>query len=66
MGERVVNAREIAARHGVSQNTVYAWLRRYTDFPKPYDTISGGHRVWATKAVDAWVDRHRKRQEAKA
>ena len=56
MKERaLITATQIAERAGVSHQAVYAWRRRFPDFPGQW--ISG---YWEIKRIRKWMESHNK------
>lgn len=56
---------EIAARAGVSVNTVQAWRRRYTTFPLPAITLSAGP-IWDWSEIAGWIAARRRYERRSA
>jgi hypothetical protein len=50
----VVGVAEIAARAGVTRDTVQKWRDRHDDFPGPMATLAAGP-VWSWEAVERWL-----------
>ena len=49
---------EIAAKFGVSSQTVWNWTRRQSDFPQPLTVVSN-KPVFDMKEIDTWWQRKR-------
>ena len=45
--------RQVAERYGIARQTVWAWLRKDPDFPRPI-MLSPGCTRWKSAELDAW------------
>lgn len=54
---------EAAERLGINRQSLYNAARKSPDFPKPKKV--GRTSMWLEKDVDAWRERHPKRQTEK-
>ena len=53
--DQLVGTTEIAKRLGVNKSTVvHDWRYRYSDFPAPIASLSGG-LIWAWPDVEKWA-----------
>lgn len=57
MGSKLMGAREIEVRLGVSRQRVQQLTQR-ADWPAPFDTLSMG-KVWRIEDVEDWIREHR-------
>lgn len=57
----IVGLQEIARALNVNRETVWAWTKRYPDFPKPIATLRMG-RIWNFATVCKWYDEHGPKQ----
>jgi predicted DNA-binding transcriptional regulator AlpA len=57
------DAREVAALLGLSHaNSVFGYLRRYTDLPRPVVNLGPGRvALWLRPEVEAWCERRPRR-----
>lgn len=53
----LVGSLEVAARLGVSVNTLASWRRRGTDAFPPAEHVVGGRPAWKWSTVKAWATR---------
>lgn len=53
MPDSFISDAQLAARYGVSRNTVWRWTREQADFPKPVKLTPGCTR-WRMSDVERW------------
>lgn len=62
MTKRVIRLPEVAFKLGVSESTVYLWIRR-GEFPKP-TRLGLRTSVWDEAVVNVWIEQHLKKGAA--